>query len=126
MLKVFGIVPNTIQLPDGSQPNGYKRSQFEDAFNRYLSQPPGSPAPGSPSSPTPTNPEASGESQSSPRGLTGEELKRLQSLEKHGLGELGEPSSPLSARFEDNGDSIDLPDDFYAQLMVRGRRPGLN
>ena len=36
LLKSFGIAPNTIKLADGKQPNGYKRSQFDDAFGRYL------------------------------------------------------------------------------------------
>jgi Protein of unknown function (DUF3631) len=36
LLKGFGIVPNTIKLSDGKQPNGYRRSQFDDAFRRYV------------------------------------------------------------------------------------------
>ena len=35
-LKNFHVIPNTIKLSDGKQPNGYKRSQFDDAFARYL------------------------------------------------------------------------------------------
>jgi hypothetical protein len=41
MLKTHGIIPNTIKLSDGKQPNGYKRSQFDDAFARYPPQAPG-------------------------------------------------------------------------------------
>ena len=40
LLKDFSIFPNTIKLSNRKQPNGYKRSQFDDAFARYLSQPP--------------------------------------------------------------------------------------
>jgi hypothetical protein len=54
LLKTFGIAPNTIKLADGKQPNGYKRSQFDDAFGRYLSHSPDSPVQSSPCSPTPT------------------------------------------------------------------------
>ena len=48
MLKGYKIIPNTIQLADRTQPNGYKRSQFDDAFGRYLSSAPASPDQGSP------------------------------------------------------------------------------
>lgn len=75
-LKTFGIVPNTIKLSDGKQPNGYKRSQFADAFARYLPQPPGTPVQGSPSSPTSTNPGVSEQCQTSPRRESGEVSNR--------------------------------------------------
>ena len=91
LLKTFGIIPGTIKLADGKQPNGYKRSQFDDAFGRYLPVPHASPAPSSPASPTSTNLELSSQSQSSPQGSSGEAQKRAQSLEKHEDGEHGEP-----------------------------------
>ncbi len=94
LLKTFGIVPNTIKLSDGRQPNGYKRSQFDDAFARYLPQPSGTPVQGSPSSPTSTNPGVSEQSQSSPRGESGEVSEPVQSLEKQGRGEGGELLEP--------------------------------
>ena len=37
MLKPFGIAPEVIRLPGGGTPRGYLRSQFEDAWERYLS-----------------------------------------------------------------------------------------
>ncbi|MBN1458228.1 MAG: DUF3631 domain-containing protein [Armatimonadetes bacterium] len=37
LLSPFGIVPRTIRRGDGT-PKGYLREQFEDAFNRYLSE----------------------------------------------------------------------------------------
>ena len=39
LLKGYDIVPTTVKLWDGSQPNGYKRKQFDDAFARYLTSP---------------------------------------------------------------------------------------
>jgi putative DNA primase/helicase len=94
MLKTFGIVPNTIKLADRSQPNGYKQSQFVDAFARYLPHSPSSPAGSSPSSPTSTNPGVSEQSRSSPRRASGEVSERAQSLEKQRLGEDGELLEP--------------------------------
>lgn len=35
-LKPFGIAPEGIRLPSGGTPRGYLRSQFEDAWERYL------------------------------------------------------------------------------------------
>jgi hypothetical protein len=37
LLKPFGIAPEGIRLPAGKTPRGYVRSQFEDAWERYLS-----------------------------------------------------------------------------------------
>lgn len=37
LLRPFRVMPRTIKLADGSQPNGYKVKQFADAFRRYLS-----------------------------------------------------------------------------------------
>jgi putative DNA primase/helicase len=122
LLKDFGIFPNTIKLSDGKQPNGYKRSQFDDAFARYLPQPPGPPVQSSPSSPTPANPWDSGQSQGSPQGASGEVSESAQSLEKQGVGEDGELSSPHSGSLDDNGDSDDLPAGFFDEIMERRRR----
>jgi putative DNA primase/helicase len=36
VLKPFGIAPEVIWLKGGGTPRGYKRSQFEDAWERYL------------------------------------------------------------------------------------------
>ena len=88
LLKTFGIIPNTIKLSDGKQPNGYKR-QFDDAFARYLpqAQVPRSRVPRS--SPTPAKPGASEQSQSSPRGASGEVSEPAQSLETRAWGGWG-------------------------------------
>lgn len=40
LLKPFGIVPRSIRLPDGRTPKGYLRSDFEDAWDRYLTEVP--------------------------------------------------------------------------------------
>jgi len=104
LLKTFGIIPNTIKLSDGRQPNGYKRSQFDDAFARYLPQPPGSSVQGSPSSPTSTNPEASEQFQTSPRRESGEVSEPAQSLEKQGRGEDGELLEPNVRTSDDDDD----------------------
>ena len=55
LLLPFGIRPNTIQLAGGQQPNGYKREQFDDAYNRYAapSAPPPPPPPPAPPAPPP-------------------------------------------------------------------------
>ena len=120
MLKTFGIIPNTIKLSDGKQPNGYKR-QFDDAFARYLPQAPGSSVQGSPSSPTPAKPGASEQSQSSPRGASGEVSEPAQSLEKQGLGEVGELLEPYVETYGDN-EGVDLPDEPLKQLTSRAHR----
>lgn len=78
------------------------RSQFDDAFARYLSQPPGSSVQGSPPSPTSTNPGASEQSQSSPGGECGEVSEPAQSIEKQGLGEDGELWEPNIKTFNDD------------------------
>lgn len=36
LLARFGIEPRTIRLPDGKTPKGYYRTDFEDAWRRYL------------------------------------------------------------------------------------------
>lgn len=36
LLRVFGIHPNSVRLPDSKTPKGYMRAWFEDAFDRYL------------------------------------------------------------------------------------------
>jgi hypothetical protein len=36
-LKPFGIAPEVMRVPSGGTPRGYLRSQFEDAWERYLS-----------------------------------------------------------------------------------------
>jgi hypothetical protein len=36
VLKPFGIASETIRLPSGGNPRGYLRTQFEDAWERYL------------------------------------------------------------------------------------------
>ncbi len=104
LLKTFGIVPNTIKLADGKQPNGYKRSQFDDAFGRYLSHSPNSPVQSSPCSPTPAKPGICGQFQSSPQGVSGELPKPAQSFEKYGVGEHGELSTPPIGSSDQSGD----------------------
>jgi hypothetical protein len=42
LLRTFGIKSSTIRFPDGLA-KGYKREQFEDTWERYLSLPPGGP-----------------------------------------------------------------------------------
>ena len=121
-LKDFSIFPNTIKLANRKQPNGYKRSQFDDAFARYLSQPPGSPVQGSPSSPTPANPGTFGQFQSSPQGASGEVSEPAQALEKQGVGEDGELSNPKTVKSEDDDDSDDLTREIFEQIMRRARR----
>lgn len=44
-LREFDIRPGTIRLADGSTPKGYKRSDFEDAWERYLPEHPIGPSP---------------------------------------------------------------------------------
>lgn len=39
-LRRFGVFPGSIKLPDGSSAKGYHLEQFEDAFARFLPQPP--------------------------------------------------------------------------------------
>jgi putative DNA primase/helicase len=107
LLKDFGIFPNTILLANGKQPNGYKRSQFDDAFARYLPQPSGPPAQGSPSSPTPANSGGSGADQSSPRTASGEDWQWEQSIERNGFGELGELADPRRGQASDPGEDIE-------------------
>ena len=116
LLKSFRIIPNTIKLSDGKQPNGYKLDQFRDAFGRYLSQPPGSPVQSSPSSPTPTKMGVSGQSQSSPQGASGELPKQAQSIEKYEVGEHGELPEPEIGGWHDNGHEED--DDEYILVPV--------
>lgn len=108
VLKTFGIVPNTIKLADRSQPNGYKESQFVDAFARYLPQPSGTPVQGSPSSPTSTNPRLAEQCQTSPRQESGEVSEPVQSLEKQGFGEDGELLEP-NLRTSDDDEWDGLP-----------------
>ena len=114
MLKPFHVVPNTLKLSDGTQPNGYKLSQFDDAFARYLPHT-SSPAGSSPSSPTSTNPGVSEQCQSSPRGRSGEVSKTAQSLEKQGRGEDGELLVPEIETYNDD-DGVDLPGKPLKQL----------
>ena len=122
MLKTFGIIPNTIKLSDGKQPNGYKRSQFDDAFARYLPQAPGSSVQGSPFLP---NPSKAGSfraiSEFPTRGEWGGFRNRAQSLEKQGLGEDGELLEPYVETYGDN-DGVDLPDEPLKQLTSRAHR----
>ena len=40
VLKPFGIHPEVIRLPGGGLLRGYQRSQFEDAWERYLAPAP--------------------------------------------------------------------------------------
>lgn len=115
-LKIFRITPNTIKLSDGKQPNGYMRGQFDDAFGRYLSHPPGSPVQSSPCSPTPTKAGVSGLFQGSPRGATGELPKQAQSAEKYDVGEHGELPEPEIGGWHDNGHEED--DDEYILVPV--------
>jgi Protein of unknown function (DUF3631) len=121
-LKDFNVVPNTIKLSDGRQPNGYKRSQFDDAFARYLPQAPSSPAGSSPSSPTPANSEVSTQPQGSPEGPAGEGSESAQSLEEQGRGEDGEDSNP---QIEGLDESDDVDDDQLAQITREARRARL-
>jgi putative DNA primase/helicase len=118
-LRFFGIVPNTIKLSDGKQPNGYKRSQFDDAFARYLPLPTGSPVQSSPSSPTSASPRASGQSPGSPRGASGEVGNSSQSLEEQGRGEDGEDSAPASDLSDGMGDEDDVTAELFDQIMRR-------
>jgi Protein of unknown function (DUF3631) len=39
LLRAYGIKPDSIRTPEGT-PKGYMRSQFEDAWTRYLPSPP--------------------------------------------------------------------------------------
>lgn len=91
MLKPYGVIPNTIKLANGKQPNGYKRSQFDDAFARYISVVTNSDDQSSPPSPTPTKLGVSADFQGSPEGACGEPAIPAQPLEKYGRGERGEP-----------------------------------
>lgn len=50
LLRPFGITPSTVRIGEKT-PNGYQLSQFEDAFDRYLPNPP-HPAPKVPTVPT--------------------------------------------------------------------------
>jgi putative DNA primase/helicase len=121
LLKTFSIIPKTIKLADGKQPNGYKRSQFDDAFGRYLPQTPSSAAVSSPGSPTPANPGVSGQSQSSPQGSGGKVSKLPQPPAKQGAGEGGELSNPNARTSADGDDEDDLPPEFFRQLTDRSR-----
>jgi Protein of unknown function (DUF3631) len=121
LLRTFGIASNTIKLSDGKQPNGYKRSQFDDAFARYLPQAPGSSVQGSPSSPTPAKPGVSEQCQSSPRGESGEVSKPAQSLEKQGRGEDWELLEPDIETYDDD-DGVDLPGEPLKQLTSQAYR----
>ncbi len=39
-LRRFGVAPRTIKLPDGNTAKGYHREDFNEAFERFLPQPP--------------------------------------------------------------------------------------
>ena len=121
LLRTFGIASNTIKLSDGKQPNGYKRSQFDDAFARYLPQALDSSVQGSPASPTPAKPGVSEQYQSSPRGESGEVSKPAQSLEKQGRGEDGELLEPDIETYDDD-DGVDLPGEPLKQLTSQAYR----
>ena len=43
LLGPFGISPSTIRLDDKSTPKGYRKSAFQDAFDRYLTAPSATP-----------------------------------------------------------------------------------
>jgi putative DNA primase/helicase len=90
MLKEFDVLPRTVKLANGKQPNGYQLEQFKDAFERYL--PPASQmAPErSPSSPTNVISEAYPLFVISPAGGSGEGSFSSQEIEKSGNGEVGE------------------------------------
>lgn len=96
MLAQYHVRPNTIRLTNKSQPNGYKRAQFEDVFKRYLPEPPINAAQASPTSPTQGNPPVSGLSDTSPQARGGEGVKEAESGGNAGFGEGGEldPSAP--------------------------------
>jgi Protein of unknown function (DUF3631) len=119
MLKTFGIVPNTIKLADGKQPNGYKRCQFDDSFGRYLSHSPDTLSQSSPGSQTPTKPGISGQFQSSPRGVSGELPKPAQAFEKYGVGEPRELSTPPIGSWDRNGHSEELIDDLLDRIQKK-------
>ena len=36
LLRPFKVVPNSIRLPNGRTPKGYRRQQFEDSWKSYL------------------------------------------------------------------------------------------
>jgi len=120
ILKTFGIVPNTTKLSNGSQPNGYRLSQFADAFARYLPHSPSSPAGSSPSSPTPAIPGASGLSQRSPLGTGGEVAEPPHFPEKQRAGEVGELLEPRIETSEDD-DEEKWPREPLKQLTPRAR-----
>jgi hypothetical protein len=103
ILKNFSIIPNTIKLADGKQPNGYKLSQFRDAFERYLPTPLVAPVQSSPGSPTPANPGVSGNIQGSPPTGSGEVRKLAKPTGKPGLGEGGELSNSENRRLKYGG-----------------------
>ena len=117
MLKTHGIIPNTIKLSDGKQPNGYKR-QFDDAFARYLPQAPGSSVQGSP---FPSNPSKAGSFRAiSEFPMWGEwggfrTGAILRETRAWGDGELLEP---YVETYGDN-DGVDLPDEPLKQLTSR-------
>jgi hypothetical protein len=110
ILKDFSIAPNTIKVAGGRQPNGYKRSQFDDAFGRYLPSSSVFPVQSSPSSPKPCAATISGQTQSSPAPVRGELEKVPQTLSPQQFGEGGEPSSRQLPGRDDIGEPEDLDD----------------
>lgn len=103
-LKRFGIFPSTIKLADGKQPNGYTRSQFDDAFARYLPATPAVVRQGSPSSQSTMISDTSTQVTGSPSGSHGEHSCQLQAIENIAIGEDGEPPIPvIDASDEGNG-----------------------
>jgi putative DNA primase/helicase len=119
LLKTFRIVPNTIKLANGKQPNGYKRSQFDDAFARYLGPSSSSAASSSPSSPIPSASGVSERSQSSPQASGGEVSKPSHPPAKQGAGEGGELSNPNRRLPCGDDRQADLPPEFLPPLMER-------
>lgn len=121
LLKTFGIVPKTTKLPNGSQPNGYRHSQFKDAFERYLPATPASTVEGSPRSPSPPETGDSEDFGSSPGEVDGEVSAPANPMEKSQLGEVGERFGlKPGVRGEDEDDSDDL---VVADLLERLMQP---
>jgi hypothetical protein len=117
LLKSFRIVPNTIKLSDGKQPNGYKRSQFDDALGRYLSNSPDSATQSSPPSPTPIKTCTYEQIQGSPQGWRGERPKRVQPVDIYSIGEDGELSNPKTGEWEESG-HLENPDEAWLKEFL--------
>ncbi len=112
VLKPFSIVSHTIRLADDSTPKGYTRSDFEEAFVRYLSDPITADAPlsGDPNRHTATSQRAVGENSDFQGATEGQCGAAKNGTSPHGekdCGGVAVQNSPDGAR-HDSDDEIEV------------------